>query len=76
MKAYLSCTLNIGGCLLPRTREALLVKFDYLDFLSCLQVLGEENQRDIVEFCKQEGLVLLADEVNELFFKILDIQLN
>ncbi|KAG4937950.1 hypothetical protein JHK82_045759 [Glycine max] len=27
------------------------------------QVLGEENQRDIVEFCKQEGLVLLADEV-------------
>ncbi|KAG4400396.1 hypothetical protein GLYMA_07G045900v4 [Glycine max] len=27
------------------------------------QVLGEANQRDIVEFCKQEGLVLLADEV-------------
>ncbi|XP_027334294.1 alanine aminotransferase 2-like isoform X1 [Abrus precatorius] len=27
------------------------------------QVLAEENQRDIVEFCKQEGLVLLADEV-------------
>ncbi|TKY64195.1 Alanine aminotransferase 2 [Spatholobus suberectus] len=27
------------------------------------QVLSEENQRDIVEFCKQEGLVLLADEV-------------
>uniref|UniRef100_A0A1J3HKW0 alanine transaminase n=1 Tax=Noccaea caerulescens TaxID=107243 RepID=A0A1J3HKW0_NOCCA len=27
------------------------------------QVLGEENQRDIVNFCKQEGLVLLADEV-------------
>nr|KYP43628.1 Alanine aminotransferase 2 [Cajanus cajan] len=26
------------------------------------QVLSEENQRDIVEFCKQEGLVLLADE--------------
>ncbi|XP_030969126.1 alanine aminotransferase 1, mitochondrial-like isoform X2 [Quercus lobata] len=25
-------------------------------------VLGEENQRDIVEFCRKEGLVLLADE--------------
>ncbi|KAE8700733.1 Alanine aminotransferase 2 [Hibiscus syriacus] len=27
------------------------------------QVLAEENQKAIVEFCKQEGLVLLADEV-------------
>ncbi|XP_024006656.1 alanine aminotransferase 2, mitochondrial [Eutrema salsugineum] len=27
------------------------------------QVLAEENQRDIVDFCKEEGLVLLADEV-------------
>ncbi|KAG5387034.1 hypothetical protein IGI04_038504 [Brassica rapa subsp. trilocularis] len=27
------------------------------------QVLSEENQRDIVDFCKKEGLVLLADEV-------------
>ncbi|PKA64024.1 Alanine aminotransferase 2, mitochondrial [Apostasia shenzhenica] len=27
------------------------------------QVLAEENQREIVEFCKEEGLVLLADEV-------------
>ncbi|KAK4790858.1 hypothetical protein SAY86_031271 [Trapa natans] len=27
------------------------------------QVLSEENQRQIVEFCKKEGLVLLADEV-------------
>ncbi|KAJ0075216.1 hypothetical protein Patl1_33856 [Pistacia atlantica] len=27
------------------------------------RVLAEENQRDIVNFCKQEGLVLLADEV-------------
>ncbi|GLT39432.1 hypothetical protein SLA2020_136230 [Shorea laevis] len=26
-------------------------------------VLAEENQREIVEFCRQEGLVLLADEV-------------
>ncbi|KAB2613147.1 alanine aminotransferase 2 [Pyrus ussuriensis x Pyrus communis] len=27
------------------------------------QVLAEDNQRQIVDFCKQEGLVLLADEV-------------
>ncbi|GLU22533.1 hypothetical protein SLE2022_386010 [Rubroshorea leprosula] len=27
------------------------------------QVLAEENQREIVELCRQEGLVLLADEV-------------
>ncbi|KAJ9568528.1 hypothetical protein OSB04_004494 [Centaurea solstitialis] len=27
------------------------------------QVLAEENQRQIVDFCKEEGLVLLADEV-------------
>ncbi|MQM05119.1 hypothetical protein Taro_037927 [Colocasia esculenta] len=27
------------------------------------QVLSEDNQREIVEFCKREGLVLLADEV-------------
>eukprot|EP00249_Psilotum_nudum_P015029 c25128_g1_i2 orf=531-2000(-) len=27
------------------------------------QVLSEENQRDVVQFCKDEGLVLLADEV-------------
>ncbi|KAI3727386.1 hypothetical protein L1987_67200 [Smallanthus sonchifolius] len=27
------------------------------------QVLAEENQRQIVDFCKKEGLVLLADEV-------------
>ncbi|XP_077240884.1 alanine aminotransferase 2-like [Tasmannia lanceolata] len=27
------------------------------------QVLAEDNQREIVEFCKKEGLVLLADEV-------------
>ncbi|KAL9235525.1 hypothetical protein vseg_010276 [Gypsophila vaccaria] len=27
------------------------------------QVLAEDNQKQIVEFCKKEGLVLLADEV-------------
>ncbi|KAH1048269.1 hypothetical protein J1N35_039053 [Gossypium stocksii] len=27
------------------------------------QVLAEENQKALVEFCKEEGLVLLADEV-------------
>lgn len=34
------------------------------------QVLAEENQRAIVDFCKKEGLVLLADEVGE-FVKFL-----
>ena len=34
-------------------------------FLLCLQVLGEKNQREIVEFCSKEGLVLLADEVGK-----------
>ena len=32
-------------------------------YFSWLKVLSEENQRDIVDFCKKEGLVLLADEV-------------
>ncbi|KAI9088278.1 hypothetical protein K1719_029999 [Acacia pycnantha] len=32
------------------------------------QVLSEENQRDIVKFCKEEGLVLLADEVTGFLF--------
>ncbi|CAA7395590.1 unnamed protein product [Spirodela intermedia] len=27
------------------------------------QVLAEDNQREIVDFCKEEGLVILADEV-------------
>ncbi|CAA6659281.1 unnamed protein product [Spirodela intermedia] len=27
------------------------------------QVLAEDNQREIVDFCKKEGLVILADEV-------------
>ncbi|KAF3792242.1 putative alanine aminotransferase [Nymphaea thermarum] len=27
------------------------------------QVLAEQNQREVVDFCKNEGLVLLADEV-------------
>lgn len=40
-----------------------------MEFLSCLQVLAEENQREIVEFCKREGLVLLADEVIQLLFE-------
>jgi len=29
-----------------------------------LQVLAEENQWQIVDFCKKEGLVLLADEAS------------
>ncbi|KAG2322447.1 hypothetical protein Bca52824_015660 [Brassica carinata] len=35
----------------------------FLSFVIWFKVLSEENQRDIVEFCKKEGLVLLADEV-------------
>ncbi|KAL2462394.1 Alanine aminotransferase 2 [Forsythia ovata] len=31
------------------------------------QVLAESNQWEIVEFCKKEGLVLLADEVTTIF---------
>ncbi|XP_050284830.1 alanine aminotransferase 1, mitochondrial-like isoform X5 [Quercus robur] len=30
------------------------------------QVIGEENQRDIVKFCRKEGLVLLANETKQL----------
>ena len=41
----------------------------------CLQVLAEENQKQIVEFCKKEGLVLLADEVNiKLKMSFLSVQ--
>ncbi|GMQ01717.1 hypothetical protein CsSME_00048261 [Camellia sinensis var. sinensis] len=31
------------------------------------QVLAEDNQCDIAKFCKEEGLVLLADEVSRFF---------
>ncbi|KAF5959102.1 hypothetical protein HYC85_000311 [Camellia sinensis] len=31
----------------------------------CLQVLAEDNQCDIAKFCKEKGLVLLADEVGD-----------
>jgi hypothetical protein len=27
----------------------------------------EDNQREIIEFCRKEGLVLLADEVRLLY---------
>lgn len=53
-------------------KRSVFVKFGNMDFLACLQVLSEENQRNIVDFCKQEGLVLLADEVNGPQLKILD----
>lgn len=36
-----------------------------------MQVLAEDNQIEIVEFCKKEGLVLLADEVSKRFKQIL-----
>ena len=44
---------------------SIFVPVHYMIFLLYLQVLGEENQRDIVEFCGKEGLVLLADEVGK-----------
>ncbi|XP_020104480.1 alanine aminotransferase 2 [Ananas comosus] len=40
------------------------------------QVLGEENQREIVEFCKNEGLVLLADEVYQENIYVEDKKFN
>ncbi|KAJ3673202.1 hypothetical protein LUZ60_006576 [Juncus effusus] len=40
------------------------------------QVLGEENQRQIVEFCKNEGLVLLADEVYQENIYVEDKKFN
>lgn len=39
-------------------------------FCRAFQVLSEENQRDVVKFCKDEGLVLLADEVFFFFLRI------
>ncbi|ONK75158.1 uncharacterized protein A4U43_C03F13960 [Asparagus officinalis] len=40
------------------------------------QVLAEENQRQIVEFCKKEGLVLLADEVYQENIYVEDKKFN
>ncbi|XP_030962767.1 alanine aminotransferase 1, mitochondrial-like isoform X1 [Quercus lobata] len=37
-------------------------------------VLGEENQRDIVEFCGKEGLVLLADEINKTILVLIHMK--
>ncbi|KAF8769126.1 hypothetical protein HU200_006897 [Digitaria exilis] len=37
----------------------------FFDNSSMLFVLAEENQKKIVEFCKNEGLVLLADEAGD-----------
>nr|XP_023917223.1 alanine aminotransferase 1, mitochondrial-like isoform X1 [Quercus suber] len=37
-------------------------------------VLGEENQRDIVEFCRKEGLVLLANEINKTILVLIHIK--
>ena len=44
---------------------SIFVPVHYMIFLLYLLVLGEENKRDIVEFCGKEGLVLLADEVRK-----------
>lgn len=48
-------------------KRLLLKVLALADFLgSCPKVLAEDNQKEIVEFCKKEGLVLLADEVGGL----------
>nr|GFA31601.1 alanine aminotransferase 2-like [Tanacetum cinerariifolium] len=39
-------------------------------------VLAEENQRQIMDFCKKEGLVLLADKVYQDNVYALDITFN
>ncbi|CAN6937016.1 unnamed protein product [Brassica oleracea] len=41
-------------------------------FVFWFKVLPVENQRDIVEFCKKEGLVLLADEVYQEYVYVRD----
>ena len=43
---------------------SIFVPVHYMIFLLYLQVLGEENQRDIVEFYRK-GLVLLPNEVGK-----------
>ena len=43
---------------------SIFVPVHYMIFLLYLQVSGEENQRDIVEFYRK-GLVLLANEVGK-----------
>ena len=44
---------------------SIFVPVHYMIFLLYLQVIGEENQRDIAEFCRKEGHVLLANEVGK-----------
>lgn len=51
-------------CIFWKFRTNITLKIKVACLITCLlQVLAEENQRQIVEFCKKEGLVLLADEV-------------
>ena len=47
----------------------IFVPVHYMIFLLYLQVLGEENQRDIVEFGRKEDLVLLVDEVGKFLLE-------
>ena len=44
---------------------SIFVLVHYMIFLLYLQVIGEENQRDIAEFCRKEGHVLQANEVGK-----------
>lgn len=36
-----------------------------VDFATTGQVLPLKNMQQVIQFCKEEGLVLLADEVRE-----------
>jgi len=58
MKCYPFLTRGILSCLHSTTTTVTLLFFPLLG-----QVLPYENIRDIIKFCKEEKLVLLADEV-------------
>jgi hypothetical protein len=43
--------------------RSCISKFHGTKFLCEMQVLSEENQQRVVQFVRDEGLILLADEV-------------
>ena len=56
MQCVMTCLAGLAD--VPQMR---LIK--WLSWLPAGSVLSEENQKEIVKFCVQESLVLLADEV-------------
>ena len=56
MHCVMACVAGLAD--LPQMRL-----IDWLPWLPAGSVLSEENQKEIVKFCVQESLVLLADEV-------------